>query len=76
MKTRKEAVEYARRIFPAMFDETAAKDRIDPVPEKKAWHWGRCEIGALMDFIYDGPPKSPEEEIWHEKNLRNTKHWR
>lgn len=27
------------------------------------WHWGTCEIRELLDFIYGGPPQSPDEKI-------------
>jgi hypothetical protein len=29
----------------------------------KHWHYGLVELKALMDFIYGGPPASPDEEL-------------
>lgn len=72
MKSRKEVAAYARRLFADSFmEEVPASRQIVPVPEKGGWHCGKCEIGALMDFIYDGKPTGREEEIWHSRNLRN-----
>ena len=85
MKTRKEAAAYARRVFYVAYDipqdqeihPTTLIDH-DPDPDdhlypdhKDAWHWGKVEIAALMDFIYEGEPQSQDEEIWTKKNLRN-----
>lgn len=30
---------------------------------KEAWHYGRVELRALVDYLYGGPPASREEEI-------------
>ena len=70
MRSRKEAVGYARRLFNRGLS-VPRSDHIDPVPEKRAWHWGQCEIAALMDFIYEGKPAGADEEIWHKRNLGN-----
>ncbi len=61
MRSRKEAVTFFIRAF---FDHKPIIPLKEGgftygVPER----WGRCEIRRLMDFIYEGPPQSPGEEI-------------
>ena len=36
------------------------------------WHYGKCELGQLMDFIYEEPPKDGER-IGEGLRLRNAK---
>jgi len=82
MKTRKEAAAYARRVFYVAYDIPHdekihpttlidPKGKYDGQARKETWHWGKVEIAALMDFIYEGEPQSQDEEIWTKKNLRN-----
>jgi len=83
MKTRKEAAAYARRVFFGAYEvpkdqeihpTTLIKPELiwdDGVARKEAHHWGKVEIAALMDFIYEGEPQDEDEQIWRKKNLRN-----
>jgi hypothetical protein len=41
-----------------------------PLEKGRQWHYGKQDVRALLDFIYDGPPQSPEQEVVG-KNLRN-----
>ncbi len=72
-----EAVPMAPRSTAARFAESLMRgemegDRCDiPVDRKQIddkkgnrWHFGRVERRALLDFIYGGPPKSPEEKLF------------
>ena len=36
---------------------------IENDPKNGAWHYGRLELKALMDFIYEDMPKNENEEI-------------
>ena len=44
-----------------------------PSPENSSWHYGKCELRQLMDFIFDGPPTSKAEEVFEPLRLRNKK---
>ena len=63
MKTRKEIAKFME----SQFDDTAPK-----IP-KSAWHYGKCELRQLMDFIFDGPPTRKEEDVFEPLRLRNAK---
>ena len=64
MRTRKDTVKF----FAAMHGSNWEKPLI---PNKHAhdywgdvpYHWGLCEFRALLDFIYGGPPTSPDEHL-------------
>jgi hypothetical protein len=54
MKTREEVVHLIKNQF----------DGATPVyAQKLPWHYGYLELRELLDFIYDGPPTKPEEEL-------------
>ena len=36
------------------------------------WHYGKQDVRALLDFIYDGEPATPDEHV-QGKNLRNRR---
>lgn len=55
MRTRAEAV--------ALIREQLHEDYDPPITEKGCWHYGRYELRKLLDFIYDGEPKSDNEKI-------------
>ena len=58
MRTREEAA----RLIELQLDEHNLYDH-----EKGGyWHYGVVELRALMDFIYDGAPKSLDEAIHKE----------
>jgi hypothetical protein len=40
---------------------------------KKAFHFGKMEVRALFDFIWEGPPQSKAEEVFEPLRLRNSK---
>ena len=68
MKTRKEVADYINSLDGIYLDypnilNTVCKD-------KAAYHWGKCEIRSLLDFIYEGLP-SKEEEVFRPLGLRN-----
>ena len=63
MKTREEIAKFLE----CQFDGTI------PSPPKPAWHYGKCELRQLMDFIFDGPPKCEAEEVFEPLRLRNKK---
>lgn len=50
------------RIEAARFAEKLMKDG-PTVAKKAAWHFGKCELKELFDFIYEGKPKNYREEI-------------
>lgn len=60
MKTRKEAV----ALINKQFDEEKLK-------ESGCWHYGRVELRALLDLIYEGEPTSDDEKIMQFKNVKN-----
>lgn len=37
------------------------------------WHYGKCGLRQLMDFIFDGPPTCKAEEVFEPLRLRNSK---
>jgi len=37
------------------------------------WHYGKCQLRQLMDFIFDEPPSCKEEEVFEPLRLRNAK---
>ena len=50
------------RVF-LRYDATLKTD--GPMPAKKRnFHYGRCELRALMDAIYGGPPDPTKLEEW------------
>ena len=61
MKTREEAARFIERQL-YVYDPLSATF----IPEKRAWHYGKCELRQLMDFIYESLP-SVEEEIKSEE---------
>lgn len=63
MKPRTEAVKFIK----AQLDGTA------PDIPYSGWHYGKCELRQLMDFIYGGHPASDEECIGEPLRLRNAK---
>ena len=63
MKTREEAAKFAEKLM---------KDGVPDKENIRAWHFGRLEIRALFDFIYDGPPTSAKEEVFEPLRLRNS----
>ena len=65
MKTRVEAAKF----ISGQLDGT-----IKPYPHS-AWHYGKCELWQLMDFIYEGPPATDEEYVGNPaaRRLRNCK---
>ncbi len=56
MKTREEI---ARFIESQIAGELLAAKR-------SHWHYGRCEIRQLMDFIFDGPPTCEKDKVFRE----------
>jgi hypothetical protein len=63
MKTREEAARFVERLM----DEGVSQER------KRAWHFGKVELRDLFDFIYEGPPTKPEEDLFEPLRLRNAK---
>lgn len=55
MKSRAEAVELIRK----QLDHETPEQEQGP----SLWHYGRFELRLLMDFIYEGEPKTEEEYI-------------
>lgn len=64
MKTREEV---------ARFIEAQLKDEAPPVAREAGWHYGKCRLRQLMDFIYEGPPQSEQEKLGQPLRLRNAK---
>jgi hypothetical protein len=62
-KTREEVARYIER----QFDYTSG---YQVSVRKEEWHYGKCELRDLLDFIFGGPPTSPEEFI-RGRALRN-----
>lgn len=63
MKPRTEAVKFIM----SQFDGTVPS--VDP----SGWHYGKCELRQLMDFIYGGHPATNEECLGEPLRLRNAK---
>ena len=63
MKTREEAARFAEKLM----KEGVSGER------KSAWHFGKVELRDLFDFIYEGSPTKPEEELFESLRLRNAK---
>lgn len=63
MKSRAEAVKFIMAQF---------NDEIEPMPHS-AYHYGKCELRQLMDFIYDGLPVTDDECLGEPLKLRNAK---
>ena len=63
MKPRTEAV----KLIMAQLDEWPRQN------EFSAWHYGKCELRQLMDFIYGGHPATDEECLGEPLRLRNAK---
>ena len=63
MKTREETA----RFMESQINGTA------PAIPNSCWHYGKCELRQLMDFIFDGPPTRKEEEAFEPLRLRNAK---
>jgi len=64
VKTREEIAKFME----GQFDGTIP----DPC-QVGGWHYGKCELRQLMDFIFDGPPTSKAEEVFEPLRLRNKK---
>ena len=64
MKTREEIAKFIE----GQFDHTVP----DPCPQG-GWHYGKCELRQLMDFIFDGPPTCKAEDVFEPLRLRNKK---
>jgi hypothetical protein len=56
IKTREEAARYIERQLDYKSGYTVSVT-------KECWHYGKCELRDLLDFVYDGPPTSPQEFI-------------
>jgi hypothetical protein len=56
IKTREEVARYIERQFDYKSGYTVSMS-------KPYNHYGKCELRDLLDFIYGGPPTSPEEFI-------------
>lgn len=63
MKTREEAAKFAEELM-----KSGGSNE-----KKRCWHFGKCEVRELMDFIYGGPPTCKEEEVFEPLRLRNAK---
>ncbi len=64
MKTRSEVVAFIHNTDPRIaIPNLNLRNRYKGKGEKAAWHYGVCELRQLLDFIYDGPPLSKEEEL-------------
>lgn len=66
MRSRHEAAVYAENL---MENGSKRKNSIKHPP----FHFGRCEIRDLFDFIYGGIPLRKEEEVFEPLKLRNSK---
>lgn len=64
MKPRTEAVKF----ITAQLDGTTHK-----FDHPTGWHYGKCELRQLMDFIYGGHPATDEECLGEPLRLRNAK---
>lgn len=71
MKTREEAAEWLNHFFKHECDKGFV---VKPIPDKRVrwktdagqktpWHFGKVELRMFLDFLYDGHPTSPEQEI-------------
>lgn len=58
VKGRKEAARFVEAQLDGSRDCTRNKNR---------YHYGRQDLRDLLDFIYRGPPETPDEEIRKEK---------
>lgn len=56
MKTREEIARFIERTMHWSYNSYFC-------PKKEAHHYGWCELKDVMDFIFDGPPKTKEEEL-------------
>ena len=66
MKTREEIAEFIEGQFWGSIPDPRSFSHAP-------WHYGKCNLRQLMDFIFDGPPMSKEEEVFEPKRLRNSK---
>ena len=64
MKTREEAARFVEQQFDGYGDYEC------PLEKGRAWHYGKQDVRALMDFIYGGPPNGKDQEV-QGKTLRN-----
>lgn len=64
MKTREETARYVEHQFDAYSDYEC------PLAKPHCHHYGKQDVRALLDFIYEGPPDSKPQEV-RGKNLRN-----
>ena len=47
----------------ANFLNSGACTKKGDLRKPSAWHFGKQDMRVLMDFIYEGKPEKPEEEI-------------
>ena len=58
----------------AQFMDKQLKGKVKRAPGKfAAYHYGRCELRQLLDFIFDGRPTCKEDEAFEPLRLRNQK---
>ena len=65
MKTREETARFVEQQF-----KVYGSDYKCPLEKSRKWHYGKQDVRALLDFIYDGPPDGKEQDV-QGKNLRN-----
>lgn len=58
------------RAETARFIEAQLKnlDAHGKVLHKSAWHYGYCELRALMDFMFSGEPKNEEDKLKNQED--------
>lgn len=52
MKTRKQVAEF--------INSGELSKKVDAANESSGWHFGKCDLRELMDFIYGGKPLKGE----------------
>lgn len=62
MKTRAEVAKYIEDQLGSSYAKPPIPDRL-PGKGPWAWHYGKCELRDLMDFIYGEPPIKEEDYI-------------
>lgn len=64
MKTREEVARFVEQQFEAYGSTYEC-----PLDKPHAWHYGKQDVRALLDFIYEGYPHG--DEFVRGKSLRN-----
>ena len=47
----------------ARFIEEQLDGNSPPEEKEDCWHYGKCELRDLLDFIFEAPPMSDEEKL-------------